>query len=220
MSVSDLEASIPDQLTPVNRSLAYSDLGVVDATKGTLAVQVQKKDTNPMLLEGLMAVPEDDYASMRLAPAVSVVTDPDTLDCSEKTPLAGKDQMYVSPAGNDAHADLTQEELTDLAASGVEDVVPDPAGGYRPHYDPGIGNAFRPGRVYDTSLWEIWDAVSCPVLLLRGAASELLLPRTADEMTRRGPRAERVEIPACGHAPALMDADQIRIVTDWLGPAR
>ena len=99
-------------------------------------------------------------------------------------------------------------------------VRPDPAGGLRPHYDPGIANAFRPGRIYDTSLWELWDAVSCPVLLLRGAKSDLLLPKTADEMTRRGPRAERIEIPDCGHAPALLDGDQIRIVTDWLGPAR
>ena len=81
-----------------------------------------------------MAVPEDDYRSMRLDPAVSVVTDPDTLDCSEKTPLAGPDQMYKAPAQNDAHADLTQEELTDLAASGVEDVVPDPAGGVGPSW--------------------------------------------------------------------------------------
>ena len=112
---------------------------------------------------------------------------------------------------------LTDAQWRHLAEHSV---VPDPAGGLRPHYDPGIGNAFRPGRVYDTSLWEMWDAVSCPVLLLRGAASELLLPKTADEMTRRGPRAEHVEIPECGHAPALMDADQIRIVADWLGPAR
>ncbi|GJE59960.1 alpha/beta fold hydrolase [Methylobacterium trifolii] len=95
--------------------------------------------------------------------------------------------------------------------------VPEPAGGFRPHYDPGIGNAFRPGRVYSVSMWPVWDAITCPVLLLRGADSDLLLRETADEMTRRGPRATRIDIPGCGHAPALLDAHQIGIVTDWLG---
>ena len=99
-------------------------------------------------------------------------------------------------------------------------IVPDGSGGFRPHYDPGIGNAFRPGRVYDVSLWETWDAITCPVLLLRGETSELLLAETAAEMTCRGPRARLVTIPGCGHAPALLDEDQIRIVTDWLGSTR
>jgi len=35
-------------------------------------------------------------------------------------------------------------------------------------------------------------------------------------MAERGPRAEGVEIEGCGHAPALMDESQIRLVTDWL----
>ncbi len=52
--------------------------------------------------------------------------------------------------------------------------------------------------------------------MLRGADSGLLLPETAAEMTRRGPRAELVEIAGCGHAPALMDVDQIALVRDWL----
>ena len=94
----------------------------------------------------------------------------------------------------------------------------EPNGGWRPHYDPGIGDAFRPGRVYSVSMWRDWDAITCPVLLLRGAQSELLLASTADEMTRRGPPTERIEIPDCGHAPALLDDDQLKIVTDWLGP--
>ena len=69
------------------------------------------------------------------------------------------------------------------------------------------------------SMWRDWDAITCPVLLLRGAHSELLLASTADEMTRRGPPTRRVEIPDCGHAPALLDDEQLRIVADWLGPA-
>ena len=66
------------------------------------------------------------------------------------------------------------------------------------------------------TLWETWDRIDCPVLALRGAESDLLLPETAAEMTRRGPKAKLVEIPGCGHAPALMADDQIAIIRDWL----
>ena len=54
------------------------------------------------------------------------------------------------------------------------------------------------------------------MLQLRGEHSDLLLEATAKEMARRGPKAELVEIPGCGHAPALLDADQIGIVTGWM----
>jgi hypothetical protein len=35
-------------------------------------------------------------------------------------------------------------------------------------------------------------------------------------MAARGPHAEVVEIPDCGHAPTLMDEYQINLVTSWL----
>jgi pimeloyl-ACP methyl ester carboxylesterase len=83
-------------------------------------------------------------------------------------------------------------------------------------FDPGIGEAFRPGRVYNVSMWGYWDAIRCPVLVLRGAWSDLLLADTAEEMAVRGPCAEVVEIEGCGHAPALMDDGQIGIIAEWL----
>jgi pimeloyl-ACP methyl ester carboxylesterase len=99
-------------------------------------------------------------------------------------------------------------------------VVPEPDGGYRLPYDPGIAEAFRPGRVYNVSLWTYWDAITCPVLVLRGETSDLLPAGTALEMTRRGPQAALIEIPGCGHAPALLDDDQIALVSDWLERVR
>jgi pimeloyl-ACP methyl ester carboxylesterase len=54
------------------------------------------------------------------------------------------------------------------------------------------------------------------VLVLRGAESDLLLPETAEQMTRRGPKAELIEVPNVGHAPALLDGDQVGAITDWL----
>ncbi len=92
-------------------------------------------------------------------------------------------------------------------------------GGWRKRADPEITAAFRPGLFFNLSLWTYWDAIRCPTLVLRGADSDLLLPSTARDMTRRGPRADLVEFPNCGHAPALMDAQQVGTVINWLGQA-
>ncbi len=83
-------------------------------------------------------------------------------------------------------------------------------------YDPGIAEPFRTMALDDLDLWSVWDRIACPTLVLRGADSDLLTPAIAAEMTARGPRAALVEIPGCGHAPALMDAPQIATIRDWL----
>lgn len=82
-------------------------------------------------------------------------------------------------------------------------------------YDPAIGLAFQ-GPLTDVNLWPLYDMIRCPVLVLRGARSDLLLPETAAEMTRRGPQAQLVEFAGCGHAPALFDPAQISVVRAFL----
>ncbi len=83
-------------------------------------------------------------------------------------------------------------------------------------YDPGIADAFKAQPMQDVDLWALWDRVTCPVLVLRGANSDLLTAETAEEMTRRGPGARIIEIPHTGHAPALMSEEQIAIVRSFL----
>jgi pimeloyl-ACP methyl ester carboxylesterase len=89
-------------------------------------------------------------------------------------------------------------------------------GGYGLAYDPAIGDAFRANPLADLDLWALWDRIECPVLVLRGAESDLLTRSVAEEMTQRGPKAELIEFPGCGHAPALMAAEQIAAVRAWL----
>jgi len=102
----------------------------------------------------------------------------------------------------------------------VHGVVQDKSG-FRLHYDPAIVEQFSRPMLLDVVLWRVWDHVTCPTLILRGAASDLLLASTATEMTQRGAaaregRVEYVEIAGCGHAPSLMSDDQARIVADFL----
>lgn len=91
-----------------------------------------------------------------------------------------------------------------------------PDGRYGLAYDPGIAEAFKSQPVGDVDLWAVWDRIKCPVLVLRGADSDLLTAETAAEMTRRGPGARVVEFAHTGHAPALMTEDQISVVRSFL----
>jgi pimeloyl-ACP methyl ester carboxylesterase len=86
-------------------------------------------------------------------------------------------------------------------------------GTWRAAYDPRIAEAFKADK--DLELWGVYDAVRCPTLLLRGELSDLLLPETAAEMTRRGPRARVVEVRGVGHAPTLLAPDQVSVVRDF-----
>lgn len=108
---------------------------------------------------------------------------------------------------------LTDDEWRHLAehsASRRED------GRFGLNYDQRIAEPFALGPVEDIDLWPVYDQISCPVLVVRGRESDLLLAETAEEMTRRGPQASVIEVDATGHAPALMAADQIEIVRAWL----
>ncbi len=83
-----------------------------------------------------------------------------------------------------------------------------------PHYDPKIVMMFTHHEA-ELVQWDFWDALECPALCLRGAESDLLLPETAAEMERRGPRARVVTLPGIGHAPALNVPEQIGLVADF-----
>ena len=68
----------------------------------------------------------------------------------------------------------------------------------------------------DFHIWPLWDRIRCPVLVLHGAESDVLLESTVEEMRRRGPSVEVVEIPGVGHPPTLTAPEHVRIVRDWL----
>jgi pimeloyl-ACP methyl ester carboxylesterase len=108
---------------------------------------------------------------------------------------------------------LTDEQWRTLARTSARR-RPDGTLGWA--YDPRIGDGLRQGEARDVDLWAQWDAITAPTLLIRGAESDVLRHDDAVAMTQRGPRARLVELPGIGHAPALMAADQIALVRDFL----
>ena len=112
----------------------------------------------------------------------------------------------------------TDEEWTKLA----RDVLRQEENGqWRRHYDPALAWPFQglteeSARQGEAALWAAYDAIRCPVLLVRGEESDLLTPETARQMTERGPRARLVVVPGVGHAPTFMHEDQIAIARSFL----
>jgi pimeloyl-ACP methyl ester carboxylesterase len=106
------------------------------------------------------------------------------------------------------------------------------AGRWWLHYDPALAAPLRAllsspdpeasrqaVRDGETALWSLYDAITAPTLLLRGAESDLLSPASAHAMTERGPRARLAEFAGVGHAPTLVAEDQVVAVSDFLRDA-
>jgi pimeloyl-ACP methyl ester carboxylesterase len=103
--------------------------------------------------------------------------------------------------------------------------VKDEDGTYRQHFDPAIGRMFSWPVMVDVSLWNTWDKVACPVLILHGEDSDLLHASTVRDMQRRGAAAKNklvraIVVRQCGHAPSLMTDSQMALVEDFLTPSR
>ncbi|KGE05521.1 alpha/beta hydrolase [Burkholderia gladioli] len=95
-------------------------------------------------------------------------------------------------------------------------------GGWRVRYDPRIAEPFRAttpeqAAAGEAVLWRSFEAFAGPVLVVRGAESDLLSARTVEDMKARGQAVSSVEIPGVGHAPAFLDPAQITIACRFFG---
>ena len=106
-------------------------------------------------------------------------------------------------------SDAQWRRLTETSARRLPD------GRVTPHYDPAMVRQFV-AHPDDQNQWPEWDSLDLPVLVLRGANSDLLLPDVAEAMRNRGPRAVVVTLPDCGHAPALNTAQHFGLVERFL----
>jgi pimeloyl-ACP methyl ester carboxylesterase len=93
--------------------------------------------------------------------------------------------------------------------------------GFTLHYDPAIAlpvRAMTPemGAAGEALLWHAYDQIDSPTLVLRGESSDVLLAETAQAMAARGPRPRVHEFAGVGHAPTLVQPDQVQVVRDFL----
>jgi pimeloyl-ACP methyl ester carboxylesterase len=90
-------------------------------------------------------------------------------------------------------------------------------GTYKMKTDSRVGDAFRDSISYfNVDMWDIWEKIACPVLVLRGSESSFLSSETAQKMLTFGPETTLVEIEITGHTPTLRNDEQVEVIANWL----
>ncbi len=105
---------------------------------------------------------------------------------------------------------LTDPQWAHLAATSARAE----SSGVALHYDPAIAAPILATEPTDVDLSAVWARIAVPVLAIRGATSDLLLPETLDAMAVSG--AQTHVVSGAGHAPALMDAPTIAVIASFL----
>ncbi|MGF7156311.1 alpha/beta fold hydrolase [Novosphingobium gossypii] len=118
-------------------------------------------------------------------------------DWAEATERARAINRAAFPDANDAHWHAFARRIARENADGTVSFA----------YDPAISQSVAGDdpQTVPPDLWPLWDLLDAvPVLVVRGALSDLLSAATVEEMARRhsGPYAA-VEVPRVGHAPIL-----------------
>ncbi len=90
-------------------------------------------------------------------------------------------------------------------------------GTWKMKVDSRVGDAFRDSISYfNVDMWDTWERISCPVLVLRGKESTFLSEEVASRMMTCGPETTIVEFDGCGHTPTLRNDEQVSVIEDWL----
>ena len=111
-----------------------------------------------------------------------------------------------------AMGEMTDEQWLWRAETSVRRL---PDGRFTLHYDPRIA-AELVNRPADFNLWEVWDRIACPVLVLHGISSKVLTAETAQRMSQRGPKARIEVLQGCGHPPALNTPQRVALIQDFI----
>lgn len=110
-------------------------------------------------------------------------------------------------------APMTDDDWAMMAKTSVFET----ATGFHQHHDPGIISNFRRYFMFmHFNIWKYWDAISCPVLVLRGTESDFLTERLRDQMTERLSNVSVIEFEGVGHVPTLNSVEQISVIQEWL----
>jgi pimeloyl-ACP methyl ester carboxylesterase len=125
--------------------------------------------------------------------------------------------------------DLTEPQWDHFTETSVREITP---GQFISKFDQGVKTSharnnlgwrllFHPhkaleGTFLDVDLWDIWQKITCPVLVIHGENSDILLPSTIEKMQRLHPNTNVIEIANTGHAPALLELSQHEMIDEWL----
>jgi hypothetical protein len=82
-SISELGKLIPSDIVVINAKYQFFDLGTISGNKGSYTFYFDKRDSNPLLIEGILVIPEEEYQTLDFPANVQVITEPE-LCCGSK----------------------------------------------------------------------------------------------------------------------------------------
>ena len=88
------------------------------------------------------------------------------------------------------------------------------------HYDPDIAVPFASvnpimAKAGEMAMWHAFKQIHIPILIVRGAQSDLLSAATVAQMCKVNPHARSIEVPNVGHAPAFVKKEQITLAKEF-----
>ena len=84
--------------------------------------------------------------------------------------------------------------------------------------DPAVRNVPRTGSAArPVDMWVPFARIIAPILVVRGAESDILSRATADRMARALRNLRTVEVPGVGHAPSLAEPEALNAIKEFLG---
>ena len=95
-------------------------------------------------------------------------------------------------------------------------VKPGPEGGLVWKMDPNVRRPLRGATAQNRlDMWVPYARIACPVLIVRGAVSDILASATASRMCTVHKRAKVVEVPGVGHAPSLTEVEALGAIKEF-----
>ncbi|MGH7948387.1 MAG: alpha/beta fold hydrolase [Candidatus Binataceae bacterium] len=82
--------------------------------------------------------------------------------------------------------------------------------------DPAIRRPMRGPSARPFDLWIHYARFKAPVLVVRGADSDVLSRRTCEKMQHSHPQTTVVEVPGVGHAPSLLEPESLAALSKFL----
>ena len=109
---------------------------------------------------------------------------------------------------------LTDAQWLDFAHRGYRENA---AGVPVPDMDPRISEAFKNPRTAPSDLWPLYAKIKgVPMLVIRGALSDLLSAATVARMAREKPDLQQITVANRGHTPLLNEAECLAAIDAFL----
>lgn len=72
------------------------------------------------------------------------------------------------------------------------------------------------GIFFDLDFWHLWQDIKCPILVIHGRHSDILLQKHVAQMQETHPQTVAIEVEDAGHAPALLERKEHEKIAQWI----